>query len=354
MKKAILPIFLANAGCLDRCVFCNQRAVERNYCNTLQEEVTAEINRQLLYLTKTDVQLAFYGGTFTALPDDQQLMLLQLGKNYIDGGKISSIRVSTRPDALDDSCVNLLKTFGVTAVEIGAQSLVDSVLIANNRRHTYDDVATSVARVKKSGMTVGIHLMTGLVGETDETNLLTLQRLAQMVPDMLRIHPTIVLRGTKLEQLFLEGKYCPQTMQQAITSASWLKLVAQSKGITVIRTGIQPSEELQNGQVVAGPFHPAFGELCDSAGFYVLLYILLKRHIVNDLFCSPKDLSKIIGQQRKNITRLETKFEKKIILSVSNLIASGTIETSTCSSTHLSSLVEKLGYNEYKEILEDE
>ena len=354
MKKTILPIFLANAGCLDRCVFCNQRAVERYCCNTLQEEVSAEINRQLRYLPKNDIQLAFYGGTFTALPDEQQLMLLQLGRNYIDQGKISSIRISTRPDALDDNCVLLLKSFGVTVVEIGAQSLADTVLVTNNRRHTYEDVNNSVACLKRNGLTAGIHLMTGLVGETDETYLLTAQRLTQMVPDMLRIHPTIVLRDTKLEQLYLQGNYCPQTMQQAIISASWLKLVAQAQGIRVIRTGIQPSEELRNGQVVAGPFHPAFGELCDNAGYYCLLYILLKRHLADDFFCSPKDLSKVFGQHRKNITGLEGKFGKAVLISASNSVASGTITTSNGFTTDLLSLVEILDYDGYKEILEGE
>ncbi|MFA6074455.1 MAG: radical SAM protein [Negativicutes bacterium] len=353
MKKTILPIFLANAGCSDRCVFCNQSAVESNCCSALLAEVTTEINRQLEYLRNTDIQLAYYGGTFTSIPFEQRLALLKFGKILVDRGTVSSIRVSTRPDALDIETVQQLKNHGVTEVEIGAQSLCDSVLTANNRRHTYEAVVNSVQRVKNAGLIAGIHLMTGLMGETQETYLLTLQRLMQLAPDMLRIHPTLVLRGTKLEQLFFEGRYNPQTMKQALVTASWLKLVARSQGIRVIRTGIQPSDELRNGQVVAGPFHPAFGEMVDSVGFYCLLYLLIKNYGVDSFVCSKSELSKVVGQRKDNIRRLEAKFATTLKISVSDLLMPGEIVIVNGLSKNVLSLVDMLSYYDYLKIMED-
>ena len=353
MKKTILPIFLANAGCSDRCVFCNQRAVESHYCGTLLEEVTAEINRQLEYLQGTDIQLAYYGGTFTSIPLEQQLALLQLGKRLIERGVISALRVSTRPDALGLETVQLLKSHGVTEVEIGAQSLCDRVLSANNRRHSYDDVVNSVRRLKNAGLISGIHLMTGLIGETADTYLLTLQRLELIAPAMLRIHPTLVLKNTKLEQLYLNGAFQPQTMQQALTTASWLKLFAQSRGIKVIRTGIQPSAELQNGQIVAGPFHPAFGEMADSVGYYCLLFLSIKNQAQTSFVCNNRELSKVLGNRKANLWRLQAAFAKTIEVVGSSAVPAGELVTADGLVGNVLSLVKTMEYRDYKKIVED-
>jgi len=353
MKKTILPIFLANAGCTDRCVFCNQRAVEGDYCGILLEEVTAKIDRQLEYLKVPDIQLAYYGGTFTAIPPEQQLMLLQLGKRLIDRGIIADMRVSTRPDALDKDTVQRLQSYGVTEVEIGAQSLCDAVLSANNRRHSYEDVVNSVQRVKDAGLVVGIHLMTGLLGETEQTYLLTLQRLLQIAPDMLRIHPVLVLKYTRLERLFLNGEYRPQTMQQALIAASWLKMIAESGGIKVIRTGIQPSAELQNGHIVAGPFHPAFGELVDSIGYYCLLYLLINNYGARSFVCNFRELSKVLGNRRENIRRLEKKFATTFEITGSSSVAEGEIVTADGSVGTVLALVKAIKFPDFKKIVED-
>lgn len=351
MRKTILPIFLANAGCSDRCVFCNQLAVESIHCNASVEIVKAEIDRQIRYLRGSEIQLAFYGGTFTAIPEQQQLSLLRYAKQMIDCGEISSVRVSTRPDVLTPDIVQNLYTHGVTDVEIGAQSLCDSVLVACNRRHDYAAVCRGVKCLNQAGVRSGLHLMTGLPGETDKTFLLTLQRLLQLSPDMLRIHPTIILRNTELERLYYRGEYLPQTMEQALTSASWLKLFAQSRGIKVIRTGIQPSDELRDGKVVAGPFHPAFGEMADNCSFFCLMELLIRETGCRNFACNRKEYSKVVGQRRANIAKLEAKYAAKVNVVADDSLQCGEISSSCGIVKSISSIVDTIDYYKYISIL---
>ena len=303
-KNIILPVFLDNAGCVSRCSFCNQQAVESAQTIVSVDKIRFEIERQLRYLPRTGLELAFYGGTFTALPADVQVSLLDLAEEYYVRGIIRAVRISTRPDALNENIVTLLKRYHVTTVEVGAQSLSDKILRVNNRRHSYRAVQLGIDLLKNSGITTGLHLMTGLLGDDETEYLLTVERLINVAPDFIRIHPTLVLSGTYLEELWKKGEYVAQSVQQALTQAAWLKITANSNGVKVLRMGLQPSAELNCANVIAGPFHPAFAEKVDNLINLWMLDWLIVQGCQREIFCNPQDLSKVIGQKRCNVRAL--------------------------------------------------
>lgn len=299
----IFPIFIPNAGCPGGCVFCDQRLNS----DVVQAPTPDEVSR-LLAQELPDAgfdQVAFYGGSFTALPDKLQDEYLATVRPYLVSGQVAGVRVSTRPDRLSSECADRLYRFGVETVELGCQSFSDEVLLASGRACLAETHATAVSLLRAAGLAVGIQLMPGLPGATENEACDSLQKALQLKPDFLRIYPTVVLYGTRLATDWRGGRYRPLSLDRAVEVCADMALISHSAGVPVLRFGLQASTELDSGAVLAGPYHPAFGELVQSRLWLrALLQLAVDNHACA-VQVHPRDLSAVIGQRRSNIQRLQ-------------------------------------------------
>ncbi len=250
-------------------------------------------------------ELAFFGGSFTALPREEMRALLDAAFPFVERGVFRGIRLSTRPDCVDRPVLADLLTRGVTAVELGAQSMDDTVLARNGRGHTAADVERAAELVKEAGFSLGLQMMTGLPGSTPDSDLKTARRLASLRPDTMRIYPTVVLRGTPLEQMVHAGVYLPSSLDEAADlCAELLLFFEEEQGIPVIRLGLHASPDLERNRV-AGPWHPAFRQLCEGRIYRDRTVSLLQERRVPPgsvrVFVHPRFLSAMIGQRKSNL-----------------------------------------------------
>ncbi|MBM4322101.1 MAG: radical SAM protein [Deltaproteobacteria bacterium] len=309
----IIPIFLPHLGCRERCLFCNQKTAVKEVPSpqSVREFIEASLHHFSSHAEERKRQVAFYGGSFTAMSQRVQVSYLNEVQPFIAAGKINSIRLSTRPDALSEETLVMLKEYGVKTVEVGVQSMMDEVLLLSKRGHTAEDSASAILRLKRRGYEVGVHLMIGLPGDTCSKFLQSLDQIIGLKPDFVRIHPTLVLKGASLEALWKSGKYSPLTMDETMY---WLKkgiLRLERAFLPVARIGLQSTNELEE-HLLAGPFHPALHQLVDSAIFFDMAEILLQKHpdgLKPVFFCNPKDLSNLQGQKNGNILRLKSCFK---------------------------------------------
>ncbi len=280
------------------------------------------------YLTTRDtgepIQVAFYGGSFTALPLETQTRYLDSVRPFILTGQVRNIRLSTRPDYISDRILSHLKQYQVTVVELGAQSMDDDVLARSYRGHTAADTCKAAALLRKRGFTIGLQLMPGLPGDSAEIFKKTVADVIDLRPDFVRLYPALVIRGTPLEKLYADGEYTPLTLDQAVSLCGYAYQEFQRAGIAVIRMGLQPTEELQEpGMILAGPFHPAFRQLVESSIFLEKMRLaLLKRRNAHDTAIfqvDSRDISVAIGQHQSNIKAMEKEFGlRRVYISVKN------------------------------------
>lgn len=255
------------------------------------------------------MDVAFYGGSFTSIPREDQLRLLHPLQNFLASGEVSSIRISTRPDSLDAETAAFLSASGVCTVELGVQSMDDTVLEQAERGHCAADVEKAVACLKNEGITVGLQLMPGLPGDTWETSVSSLSRALALRPDFLRIYPTLVVAGTTLSQRYAEGSYCPLSLGEAVSLCKMLLHHALLANVPVVRMGLQPTTDLESaGTILAGPYHPAFRQLVEAELCFDLLQKLV-RHGADEgdslsISCAPARIADVVGQKRLNIQRL--------------------------------------------------
>jgi len=314
MRPLIIPIFVMYRGCPNRCVFCNERIAAGDYSDRVTADtVRAICDRHLGSAGRRFDQIAFYGGNFTGMDREYQRELLTAAKEYIDAGMADSIRISTRPDYIDEERIDLIAGYPVSTVEIGAQSMVDEVLFAAGRGHTADDVRSALKLLRSAGFKTGTHLMAGLPGDTREGFEYTVEEIIALRPDTVRIHPTIVFRDTPLAEAWREGTYIPLTLDQAVDLCKHALLRFREEGIPVIRLGLHTTPEMIVGDsVVAGPFHPAFRSLVESAIFLGMATRLLESRdrkggsIVFSV--SPRDVSNLRGMKNRNIGILKESF----------------------------------------------
>ncbi|OGP88883.1 MAG: hypothetical protein A2156_02480 [Deltaproteobacteria bacterium RBG_16_48_10] len=308
VSPLIIPVFLPHLGCQKRCIFCNQKMMAQAVPSPAHVRSFVEAScYQFPSGQARKKQVAFYGGSFTAIPEEDQRSYLKEIEPFLSSGKIDSIRISTRPDALEEEVLSLLKEYGVKTVEVGAQSMIDEVLFLSQRGHSAEETISATTRLKHWGFEVGIHLMIGLPGDSLDRFLKTLDQVIDLKPHFLRIHPTLVLKRAPLEALWREGNYTPLTLEEAI---QWLKrglLNLEGTSIPVARIGLQPAEELEVFYL-AGPYHPSLHQLVDSE-----IYFDMGRHFLETypdeseprFFCHPKDVSTVRGQKNGNIQRLK-------------------------------------------------
>jgi histone acetyltransferase (RNA polymerase elongator complex component) len=314
VRPLIIPIFVIHRGCPNRCVFCNERIAAGGYPERLTgDTVRAVCDRHLTEGGRKFDQIAFYGGNFTGIDRDFQIELLDVAQSYIDAGRVDSIRVSTRPDYIDDERIALLTRYNVSTVEIGAQSMVDEVLSASGRGHSSEDVRCALKLLKKAGMKTGVHLMAGLPGDNRKGFEYSVEEIVGLRPDTVRIHPTVVFRNTSLAQAYHRGTYLPLAMDDAIDLCKHALLRFQKAGIPVIRLGLHTTKEMEaDHNIIAGPFHPAFRSLVEGSLFLDMATELLgsgvlkRREVVFSV--APQDASNLRGMKNRNIRILKESF----------------------------------------------
>lgn len=266
-KHANLSIFVPHDGCPQQCLFCNQNRIAGASHTPSPAEVSALCERFLPARDRAGfTEIAFFGGSFTAIDRAVQRGLLEAAYPFVKSGRASGIRISTRPDAIDREALELLAGYGVTAIELGAQSMDDDVLAANRRGHTAADVERACGLIHAhGGLALGLQMMVGLYGERDARRGAeqTARRFCALRPQTVRIYPTVVVENTPLYALWRRGDYAPLTVGQAVEITAALLGVFEQAGIRVIRIGLHADEGLRES-AAAGPFHPAFGELCQA------------------------------------------------------------------------------------------
>ena len=269
LRPLIAPIFIPHQGCPHRCVFCDQQKITSESTQSINRtHIEGILDRAILsknFNQRPNPEVAFYGGTFTRLPVAQIHDLLEAVTPYIKQGFFRSIRVSTRPDALDEGLLKAMRNHNVLTVELGAQSMDDEVLTLSKRGHTAEDTVRAVKLLRRYGFKVGIQLMPGLPGDSQEKFRSTITKTISLHPDMVRLYPALVIRGTELARWYLEGRYRPMALEEAVEICAESCIRLEAEEIPVIRIGLMSSPSLlKKGQIVAGPWHPAFGFLVRS------------------------------------------------------------------------------------------
>ncbi len=306
-KHKNIPIFVPHIGCPNDCSFCNQKKITGVTESVTPEEVDRIISEAVAFVgNDTEVEVAFFGGSFTGIEKNYRNSLLSVAKKYVDLKKVQGIRLSTRPDYIDDEILNELKSFGVTDIELGVQSMDDEVLAKNRRGHTAQQTKNAAKLIKEYNFRLGLQMMPGLFGDTKEKTFETAKSIIKLEPDCVRIYPTIVIRGTWLHELFVSGKYIPLTTDEAVEICAELVPLFLEKNIKIIRMGLMATDVINEGkEVLAGPFHPSFGELVESEILFEKARKMLIGKTGDATFTvNPKTVSAFIGNKKKNIKRL--------------------------------------------------
>lgn len=303
----IIPFFIPHYGCPHQCVFCNQKTITGSRKPINPEHIPIVIESYLRSsCSQQPAEAAFYGGSFTALPIENQKSFLEAVQPAVRSGKISRIRVSTRPDCITPDILMLLRGYGVKIVELGVQSMDDAVLTLSGRGHTALDSVNAVSLLKDYGFSIGIQIMTGLPGDSGREFNETIEKIIRLSPNFVRIYPVVVIRNTPLAELFLSGRYAPLPLNLAVTLCANALDRFRSAGIPVIRIGLQPTEELmKQGAVLGGPYHPAFCQLVESLLFLRKMRELAAKEKNITFLVNPVELSSAIGQKRENILSLK-------------------------------------------------
>lgn len=323
--KYIIPVFVPHLGCPNDCVFCNQKSISGQKKNITKEETKKIIDEQLKNISNKEAEkeIAFFGGSFTAIEENLQEELLQTAYEYIKQGKVNSIRISTRPDCIDKQTLKRLKKYKVKTIELGVQSANDYILKRANRGHSFKDVKKASKMIRWNGFVLGHQMMVGLPDSTREDEIKTAKALIKLKPKMIRIYPVLVIKNTKLEKEYKEDKYTPLTVVQAVEICKELVRIFADKKIDVIRVGLQNTEEIskpgtKDSEVVAGPFHPAFRQLVESAMWYDAIVGKIKKLNVKvtgvKVTINPIDANNVIGHKKENVLKLKELYDVDLIV----------------------------------------
>ena len=314
-KRRIIPVFVPHLGCPNDCVFCNQRRISGAIEPANAETVKAAI--EAAGVSEGDCsawELAFYGGSFTAIERNIRLELLKASESFTARGGV--LRLSTRPDCITAEILDELRNASVKTIELGCQSMDDDVLMKSGRGHTEEDTVKAVEIIKSYGFELILQMMTGLPGDTLEKSLQTAQKIAKLKPNGVRIYPTVIIRDTPLCDMWRSGKYNEHSVEEASIWCSEIISVFNDAEIPVIRLGLNPTDDLSGGDALAGAYHPAFGELV-----YSKLFLKKSRALLNSvqeankvcLGVNPGSISKMTGQKKSNIISLKAEFGIKEI-----------------------------------------
>ena len=308
LNKTNISIFIPHLGCPHRCSFCDQRSISGTKKAPAPEEVFAVLAEQAPRLAErgSTAQIAFFGGSFTAISREYMTELLSVAKRAVERFDVyTGIRCSTRPDCIDEEILSVLKSYGMTAIELGAQSMSNEVLAANERGHTAEDVEKAARLIRENGFELGLQMMTGLYKDTPEKSLYTAEKFIGMHPDTVRIYPTVILKNTRLGELFESGVYASFSFEETVELCAKILRKFEQNDIRVIRMGLHASEEVER-EMLGGVYHPSFREIVESRLMLNDLTERLKSHKQGSytVFTDGKNLSKLIGQKRGNLEKL--------------------------------------------------
>jgi histone acetyltransferase (RNA polymerase elongator complex component) len=317
-QQITIPVFLPHLGCPHRCVFCDQKESTSVRQVPGPEYVDAIIESYLPHIKKSvrRVELAFFGGSFTGIKRDIQEAFLRAAHRHLEKKTIHGIRCSTRPDYISDEALELLQKYGVSTVELGVQSFDDCVLENSGRGHTASDVYAAIRCLENHGIDFIIQLMPGLVGDTRESSLRSAEKAASLHPSAVRIYPTVVLKGTGLDELYRTGRYAPLSLEEAVELCKEIYLLFSTRGIPVIRLGIHPFAPGEIANIVAGPYHPSFGYMVKARVRRDEMAACMKRHIGESQAVADRITIRIpgrymeeyLGANRENIAFLKSSF----------------------------------------------
>lgn len=276
-KHAIIPIFIPHLGCPCQCVFCNQQKITARTKAVSTDEVRETVERYLSTLADLDpseIEIAFYGGSFTAIPIDAQTAYLEVANEYIDQGRVSSLHISTRPDCIDEEILENLKRYNVSTIELGVQSFSDEVLRLSKRGHD-SDIARKAARlVKERGFKLGIQLMIGLPGDSLESCIYSARETVALSPELARLYPTLVIDGTELYDMYEDGSYEALSKEEALLRTKEMYKILHKAGINIMRVGLKSTDIIGGSDLSAingGTYHPAFRQLVEGEIAYEML-----------------------------------------------------------------------------------
>lgn len=304
MTHSNISIFVPHVGCPHMCAFCDQRTITGSGRIPHGEDVRRICSEAVSRVKDpSETEIAFFGGSFTAIKRDHMLELLEAAKEFVGQGKFKGIRISTRPDHIDGEILGILKRYGVTAIELGAQSMCDRVLDANGRGHSAKDVERAAELIKSyKCFELGLQMMVGLYGSSPQNEVTSWKRITALSPDTVRIYPVVILEGTRLGELYKSGEYVPMELNKAVSLCADFLQDAERQGIKVIKLGLHASE-LVESQTLGGFYHPAFRELCEGEIYRRRLSQLLENKGLSsaEISVPARELSKAQGHKKSNI-----------------------------------------------------
>ena len=329
IKKYIIPVFISHLGCNNDCVFCNQRKISGTIKPVKAEDVKNIIDTYLEYFNKDEeknIELAFFGGSFTGIELEKQIEYLEVVQPYIEQNRIQSIRLSTRPDYINVEILEMLKKYNVDTIELGVQSLDERVLKIAKRGHTVEDVENASKLINKYGFTLGHQIMLGLPESSLEKEIETARKSLKMLPKIVRLYPVLVISKTKLEEMYYDKEYKPLDLEEAVERCAILTNMYEENNVNVIRTGLHVTEDLASeSSYVDGPIHPAFGQMVKAR--------IIRKQIEEDIAklrpkvgaiveitCNLNTVNNIVGVKKSNIEYLQNKYNVRIKVVVKNNI----------------------------------
>ncbi|WP_024614625.1 radical SAM protein [Clostridium sp. Ade.TY] len=322
----IIPVFVPHEGCPHNCVFCNQdriTGVKDKVDGTKVKEIIEEYYSTIENKDAT-IEVSFFGGTFTAIKEEKQRELLAVAKKYKDLGIVKKIRMSTRPDYINDYILTYLKEYDVDIIELGVQSLDNDVLIAAGRGHTSEDVINASKLIKKYGITLGHQLMPGLPKSNREKDIESARLSIKLKPKIVRIYPSLVIKDTPMEIMYNRGEYTPYTLDMAVDVSKEIYSMYKKENINVVRIGLQPTDTInEGGDIIDGPFHPAFRELVESS----LLIDKIKKEITSNKFeilINNRDVSKLYAKKKYYFNKLKDE-GYNITVNITNKVEKGNV-----------------------------
>jgi histone acetyltransferase (RNA polymerase elongator complex component) len=290
-----------------------------------EEEIINIIEQHLATIPSINshIEIGFFGGNFTGIPINEQENYLKLIQPYIEKGAVKGIRLSTRPDYINEDVLQLLKTYHVSTIELGAQSMDDDVLQLSGRGHKAEEIVRASKLIKANGFSLGLQMILGLPGDTLDKSIATAKKIVALKADNTRIYPTLVIKDTELEILYKEKKYTPLSLEQAVEWAKEVYKIFEEANITVLRMGLHPSEGLISGEsLIAGPFHVSFGELVITALWKDVLVELLHKENKDEItiHVSPTQMNYAVGYNASNKKMLFSHYKKVKFIADSSIV----------------------------------
>lgn len=336
-KEYIIPIFVPHLGCPNNCIFCNQKKISGQTKTVTAKDVQETIQYYLKNFKDNNkyVEVAFFGGSFTAIEKSKQEELLEAVQSFIRDKKVNSIRISTRPDCIDKEILKMLKHYHVKTIELGVQSMNNYILNRCQRGHTVEDVEKASKLIRWNGFILGHQMMIGLPESTKQDEINTTKELIKLKPKIVRIYPVLVIKDTPLEQEYQKGEYTPLTVGQAVERCKEIVALFNKNKIDIIRIGLQNTEEIsdpanEKSEVVAGPYHPAFRQLVEASMWYDSIVNEIKKISIKvmqvKIKANEENVNNIIGHKKENILKLKEVYDVDVTVEIDEKIKPGKFE----------------------------